>query len=123
MKHSISALAQDLNPSRILLIRFARLGDVILLVPAIKLLRKRFANANITVLVDHRYAPILQMCSAVDEVMGVNRLAMRDGSKLVAAREIFNLAKRIRGRRYDIVIDFQSFRETNLLVWYSQATL
>src|SRR5438034_5147783 len=122
MKQSISALAQDLNPNRILLIRFARLGDVILLVPAIRLLRQRFPNANIAVLVDHRYAPILQMCSAVDEVIAINRAAMRGGSKLVAAREIFNLAKRLRRRRYELVIDFQSFRETNLLAGYSQAT-
>ncbi len=118
-----SALAQDLEPNRILIIRFARLGDVILLVPAIKLLRRRFPNANLSALVDHRYAPILEICSSVDEVIAVNRIALRDERKLVAARKIFSLANRIRGGRYDIVIDFQSFRETNLLAWYSQATL
>jgi heptosyltransferase-2 len=117
-----SSLAQQLNPSKILLIRLARLGDVILLVPAIKLIRRRFPTAHISVLVGHRCAPILEMCSAVDEVIATDRVAMRDGSKWVALKTIFELAERVRKFHYDLVIDFHSFRETNLLAWYSGAS-
>ena len=46
---------------------------------------------------------------------------MRDGNKLRAIRDIWNLANEIRRRSYDLVIDFHSFRETNLLAWYSRA--
>ncbi len=112
---------QDFNPARILLIRLARLGDVILLVSAIKLLRRSFPRSHIAVLVGHRCAPILEMCAAVDEVIAVDRVAMRDGSRLAAIRDILALAERIRKAHYDLAIDFHGFRETNLLTWYSQA--
>lgn len=112
---------RDFDRLRILLVRLARLGDVILLIPAIKALRKQFPRAHISVLVGHRCEPILKMCAAVDEIISVNRLALRDGSKLAAVRSIFRIAERIRRAKYDLVLDFQGFRETNLLVWYSQA--
>jgi ADP-heptose:LPS heptosyltransferase len=113
---------KDLASPKILLIRFARLGDVTLLVPTIKALRGEIPDAHIAVLVGHRCAPILEMCSALNEVIAVDRIAMRDGSKLIAVRDMFELAERIRKARYDFVLDFHSFCETNILSWYSRAT-
>jgi lipopolysaccharide heptosyltransferase II len=106
---------------KILLIRFARLGDVILLVPSIRALRNRYPKATIEVLVDHRYAHILEMCSAVDRVIPVDRLAMRDGGKIRAVGNMFRLAQKLRATAYDLVLDFHSFRETHLLTWYTGA--
>ena len=106
---------------KILLIRFARLGDVILLVPSIRALRNRYPKATIEVLVDHRYAHILEMCSAVDRVIPVDRLAMRDGGKIRAVGNMFRLAQELRAAAYDLVLDFHSFRETHLLTWYTGA--
>jgi heptosyltransferase-2 len=61
------------------------------------------------------------MCAAIDEVIAVDRVAMRDGNRLVAIRDILKLAERIRRARYELVLDFHSFRETNLLARYSRA--
>jgi len=112
---------KNLQSPKILLIRFARLGDVILLVPTIRALRGEIPDAHIAVLVGHRCAPILEMCSAVNEVIAVDRIAMRDGNKLVALKDIFKLAERIRKARFDLVLDLHGFRETNILSWYSRA--
>jgi ADP-heptose:LPS heptosyltransferase len=103
-------------------IRFARIGDVLLLIPTLKALRRNLPQATISVLVGHRCAPILEMCSAVDEVIPVNRMAMRDGSRLKAIQDICRLAERVRKARFDLVLDLHSFRETNLLSWYSRAS-
>ncbi|MSO22194.1 MAG: glycosyltransferase family 9 protein [Acidobacteria bacterium] len=105
----------------ILLIRFARLGDVILLVPSIRALRSRYPQARIEVLVDYRYAPIVEMCSAIDRVIPVNRLEMRNGGKIRAVGKMFSLAHELRAAAYDLVLDFHSFRETHLLTWYTRA--
>ena len=113
---------QQLPAPKILVIRFARMGDVLLLVPTLKALRRNLPRAIISVLVGHRCAPIVELCSAVDEVIPVDRLAMRDGSKLKAIQDIYRLAERIRRARYDLVLDLHSFRETNLLSWYSRAS-
>jgi len=116
-------LFHGLEAPRILVIRFARMGDLLLLIPTLKALRNSLPQAKISVLVGHRCAPLLEMCSAVDEVISVDRIAMRDGSKLTALREIFRLAENVRKRRFDLVLDLHSFRETNLLTWYSRAPM
>jgi ADP-heptose:LPS heptosyltransferase len=113
---------QELPAPKILVIRFARMGDVLLLVPTLKVLRRNLPRAIISVLVGHRCAPILEMCSAVDEVIPIDRVAMRDGSKLKAIQSISRLAERVRKARFDLVLDLHSFRETNLLSWYSRAS-
>src|SRR5262249_62380752 len=46
---------------------------------------------------------------------------MRDGSRSAALRDITRLVGEVRRRRFDLVIDFHSFRETNLLTWLSGA--
>src|SRR5262249_30895223 len=62
-----------------------------------------------------------QLCPFVDEVIGVNRLQMRDGSRPAAIKSMVQLAADIRRRHFDLVVDFLSFRETNLLAWLSGA--
>jgi ADP-heptose:LPS heptosyltransferase len=106
---------------RILAIRFARLGDVILLLPALASLKDKFPQATLTLLTGHRCAPIAELCPAIDEVLAVDRVAMRDGPIRHAIRDIARLVRDVRRRRFDLVIDFHSFRETNLLTWLSRA--
>ena len=64
--------------SRILVIRYGRLGDLVLLIPALRALRRRFPAAHISALADQRYSPVLEMCSAVDRVIASDRIGMRD---------------------------------------------
>ncbi len=106
---------------KILAIRLARLGDVILLLPALGLLKAAFPSARLTFLTGHRCAAIAELCPHIDEVITVNRVAMRDGSVVNAVGEMFKLVREIRGRGFDLVVDFHSFRETNLLTWLSGA--
>jgi ADP-heptose:LPS heptosyltransferase len=46
---------------------------------------------------------------------------MRDGPVIDALREMLQLVRDVRRRQFDLVIDFHSFRETNLLTWLSNA--
>lgn len=108
---------------KILAIRFARLGDVLLLLPALGSLKERFPNSRLVFLTGHRCAPIAEMCPFIDEVIAVDRLAMRDGPLLTALGSMNRLVREIRQRHFDIVIDFHSFRETNLLTWLSGAPI
>jgi ADP-heptose:LPS heptosyltransferase len=107
---------------KILAIRLARLGDVVLLLPSLAGLKSRFPEAHLTVLTGSRCEPLIRMCPAVDEVIGVDRLAMRDGSAIAAIGEIAGLVRRIRKRRFDVAIDFHGLRETTALTGLSRAT-
>lgn len=107
--------------SRILVIRYGRLGDLVLLTPALRALRRRFPSAHVSALVDQRYAAVLEMCSAVDRVIASDRIGMRDSPWWSGALRALRSAQELRNARYDLVIDFHGFRETNLLAWYSRA--
>ena len=98
-----------------------RLGDVVLLLPALAQLKAAFPQSRLTLLTDDRCAPLAKLCPALDEVIGVDRLQMRDGSAVAALKTMKMLVRDIRKRRFDLVIDFLSFRETNLLAWLSGA--
>jgi lipopolysaccharide heptosyltransferase I len=106
---------------KILAIRFARLGDVILLLPALASLKAKFPNSELTLLTGHRCAPIAELCPHIDEVLSVDRLAIRDGPAWRALSQMRSLIRDVRRRRFDLVVDFHSFRETNLLAWLSGA--
>lgn len=106
---------------KILAIRFARLGDVILLLPALSRLKESFSDAQLTFLTGHRCAPVAELCPAIDEVISVDRIALRDGPMHGAIREMGRLVRDIRRRKFDLVVDFHGFRETNLLTWLSGA--
>ncbi|HYR91088.1 MAG TPA: glycosyltransferase family 9 protein [Terriglobia bacterium] len=108
-------------PVKILAIRFARLGDVILLLPALRSLKAAFPGSRLTFLTGHRCAPVANLCPEIDEVIAVDRVAMRDGPVWRALRKMVRLVREIRRNRFDLVVDFHSFRETNLLTWVSGA--
>jgi ADP-heptose:LPS heptosyltransferase len=105
----------------ILAIRFARLGDVILLLPALVSLKRAFPDSRLTFLTGHRCASVAEMCPAIDEVLAVDRIAMRDGPVFGALQKMFGVVRDVRHRDFDLVVDFHSFRETNLLTWLSGA--
>ncbi len=98
-----------------------RLGDVALLLPALAHLKLCYPKSRVTLLTDERCAPLAAMCPSIDEVMTVNRLGMRDGPVFAALSGMAKLIAEIRRRAFDLVIDFLSFRETNLLTWLSRA--
>lgn len=106
---------------RILAVRLARLGDVTLLLPALGMLRTAFPEARLTLLTGEPYAPVARLCPWVDDVMAVDRHGLRDGPRRGAVREILDLIRQLRKSRFDLAVDFHSFRETNLLVRASGA--
>jgi ADP-heptose:LPS heptosyltransferase len=110
------------NISNILAIRFARVGDIVLLLPALVHLKGAFPGAKLTLLTGRPCAPVASLCPYVDDVISVDRLRMRDGSRIEALREMIRLVRDLRERDFDLAVDFHSFRETNLLAWLSGAS-
>ena len=106
---------------KILAIRLARFGDVVLLLPALNSLKSSVVDCHITFLTDHRLAPLGRMCPAIDDVIAVDRISMRDGSRWESLKSMYQVIRGIRRRRFDLVVDFHGFRETNLLAWVSGA--
>jgi heptosyltransferase-1 len=106
---------------KVLAIRLGRFGDLVLLLPALALLKARLPECHLSLLTDARWTSLAGMCPAVDEIIAVDRLKMRDGPPWRATAGIVRLMSDLRRRGFDAVIDYHGFRETNLLTWWSGA--
>ncbi len=109
------------DPSNVLVIHFGQLGDVVLGLPALAAIRERFSGARLTVLTGTPADQIVRLAGIADSVEGVDRRALKYGSKARAVANIVRLAFRIRRERYDAVVDLHAFYETGLLARFSGA--
>ena len=113
----------NLDFKNILIIDFGQLGDVIMSLPALDALRKKFPNAKITVMVGKAGASIVEIVGLADETIMVDRIKLLRSNKLWAISEIFKIVKDVRRRKFDFVIDLHSLYETNLLGFISGAKM
>jgi hypothetical protein len=72
------------DPRNILVIDFGQLGDVVLSLPALRAIRERFPRAKITVAVGKPGGEIIRLAGHADDVLEVDRVALRDGAKLIS---------------------------------------
>ncbi len=110
------------DPRNILVIDFGQLGDVVLSLPALLAIRKRFPAARITVAVGKPGAEIVDLSGYANETLVVDRVGLRDGFKPLSIIRVFGLVKELRRRNFDFVIDLHSLSETNLLGFLSGAS-
>jgi ADP-heptose:LPS heptosyltransferase len=106
---------------KLLAIRLARFGDVVLLLPALARLKAGLPGAELSVLTGHRCSPLAAMCPAIDHVISIDRIRMRDGPIRRALVDMGRLVREVRRSKFDLVIDCHGLRETNLLTWLSGA--
>jgi predicted lipopolysaccharide heptosyltransferase III len=104
--------------SRILLIRLRQIGDVVFTTPAVRALRQRFPDAQITYIVEPDAAPIVERNPHITDVI----VAPKRRSVLQLAADL-DLARRLQSRRYDLAIDFHGGPRSSLLTWLSGAPI
>ena len=106
-------------PQSILIIRLKSIGDVVLTLPAVHALREHFPASSITFLTSKENVPLLRGFRDVNEVIALDRAALRGGNPLKIVREISGLLRRLRAGRFDLVVDLQSYGET---AWLTRLT-
>lgn len=98
-----------MNPSSILCVRFSSLGDILLTLPALELLRKKFPGAKITYLTKESFAPILKNHRDIDEVI---LLQKKERLKSLVSRM---------PRRFDVIVDWHNSFRSRGLRWLLKA--
>jgi len=109
------------SPGNILVIDFGQLGDVVMSLPALRAIREHFPHSRITVAAGTPSSEIVGLSGCADEIIGVDRVALRDGFIPRSILRIFRIVKDLRRRQFDFVIDLHSFSETNLMGYLSGA--
>ncbi|MGE3492681.1 MAG: glycosyltransferase family 9 protein [Vicinamibacterales bacterium] len=92
------------------------IGDVVFTTPAIGALRRRFPSAHITYLVEAPAEPVVRHHPGLDAVVVVDR-----PRGLARLRYDLRLARQLRARRFDLVIDFHGGPRSGFLAWASGA--
>lgn len=103
--------AARLDPKRILVIKLADLGDLLTATPALRALRNRYPNAEISALATPHSAPLLEGNDAVDHVIGFPKALydrpaelLRPVTGLAAGIRAAALAWRLRSEHFDAVV-------------------
>ena len=110
------------DPRNILVIDFGQLGDVVMSLPALRAIRERFPNARITIAVGKPGKELLNLAGYANEILEVDRVALRDGPTLVSIGRIAKFVSEVRKAKFDFVIDLHSYYETNILGFLSGAS-
>ncbi|HJO03368.1 MAG TPA: glycosyltransferase family 9 protein [Acidobacteriota bacterium] len=98
--------------ARVLGIRFSALGDTLLTFPALRLLKATYPHAHLAFLTDVRCAGLFDGLEVLDELLTLDRLALKSLQPRAAAQLWSNVLCPSLLGRWDIVVDFQGFTET-----------
>lgn len=109
------------TPGNILIIDFGQMGDVIASLPALRAVREKYPQSRITVATGKSCAAVVELSGYADEIMPVDRVALRDDVKLFSLFRIGQFALAVRRQGFDFVIDLHSLSETNILGYLSGA--
>lgn len=125
-KYSLRAMAEAtlevyreaLSLKKILVIKMSAIGDVILSIPSLKALRKKFPKAVIKVLVGLPSSDALRGCPYIDD-----RIVYNPGTGRLGFKSFIDLAAKLRREDFNIVVDLQNNRKSHLLAFLCMASL
>jgi lipopolysaccharide heptosyltransferase II len=108
---TLEVYAELKKTKKILVIKLGAMGDLILIVPSLRMLRARYPDAFLSLIVDKRIAPVVSNVPYLDEIIPVDR------EKISRVPYLLKLAKKIRKDEFDLSVDFQNSKWTHLLAF------
>ncbi len=111
---------------KILLVKLSAIGDVVQSLPVLAALRTRYPEANISWVVGEAAFPLLVGHPLLDETilfprqrLGQLASSLHSWPRLVLEARSF--IRKLRSKRYDVVIDLQGLLKSGILTWFSRA--
>ena len=99
-----------LQPERVLVMMPTWLGDCVMATPALRVLRRRFASAKLSMLLPAAMAPVFEPCPLVDQRLVWSK---RDG--------VARTGRRLRPERFDLAVVLPGSFRSALLAWLAGA--
>lgn len=109
------------NPRRILLFRLERIGDLVMVLPAIADLRAAAPEAEIDLVVGSWNAELARSIRGVDRVHTLDAPWLARGASGATLPAMLRRARALRQPRYDIALNFEPDVRSNLLAAMSGA--
>lgn len=115
VEKTLEVYDRAVHRKKILVTKLGSLGDVILAVPSLRMIRKKFPHAQLTLLVDRRWYGLMRLCPYVNEVWTFER-----HRKKKRWSRLLKLAARLRKERYDCSVDLQNNLKTQVLAYLAR---
>ncbi|MEA3328135.1 MAG: GT4 family glycosyltransferase PelF [Candidatus Omnitrophota bacterium] len=115
-ERTINVYKEVEKETKILITKFGSAGDLILVIPSLRAIRKRFPGSKITLLVEPGYLEIIQRCSYLDDIVTYDR---RQKDRFL--KRTIRLVNRLKQVDFDMVIDFQNTLRSHLISYLSCA--
>lgn len=113
---TLAVYREAVSRKRILVIKLSALGDVILSIPSLRALRRRFPQSRISVLVDRRSRAIIRNCPYVDDT-----LVYQERKRWFLP--LWRTARILAREDFDVVVDLQNNRTSHWLAALSGARI
>lgn len=92
-------------PKRILVVKAAGIGDLILAVPALRALRSRFPDSAIDLLVTPKCSDLLKNCPYLDDIYVIRTHGMSNRTEVRDLLKILSTLYGLRKKKYDLLIN------------------
>ncbi|HEV2177708.1 MAG TPA: lipopolysaccharide heptosyltransferase I [Terriglobia bacterium] len=107
---------------RFLLIRLSSIGDIVHALPAVAALGDAFPEAEITWVVEERFAGLLEGNPFVRQLVRIDTLSWRGRwTSIATMRQAARSLRELRERTFDAAIDFQGLLKSALIAWLSRS--
>ncbi|MEE9500048.1 MAG: glycosyltransferase family 9 protein [Candidatus Omnitrophota bacterium] len=116
MKSTVNLYENALSSRNILIIKIGASGDVILAVPSLRAIRRKFPKSKIKLLVGIDNKEIFMNSPFIDEIIVCD---FRERDKGLAG--LLGLARKLRTENFDIVVDLQNNKKSHILSFLSCA--
>jgi len=111
----------ELQAQRIALIKPSALGDVVHALPLLNALRHKFPEAHIAWVINRSYQSLIDGHRALNETIPFDRGAMKAGWRKAIGTSV-KLARELRRRKFDLVIDLQCLARSGLMSLATRAS-
>lgn len=111
VEKTLQVYREAIPEKNILVIKLGAVGDVILAVPSLRMLREKFPQANIQLMVDKRIAGLVSKAPYLNGIIPVDR------NKISEWKYVTKLARRLRSEGFDASVDLQNSKWTHLLAF------
>jgi len=89
---------------RVLIVKLAAIGDVVMALPMIKALRKKYPSIKITWLCGKTVAPLLRKIGGIDEIIEIDDSKLLTGNFFKKLYVLAGVWLKFFGRRFDLVL-------------------
>jgi ADP-heptose:LPS heptosyltransferase len=111
----------DVTPTRVLLLRLERIGDLLMVLDAIALVRHRLPDAEIDLVVGSWNASLAALLPHVNHIDTLDAAWLSRNGQGDSWPRLIARARQWRARRYDLALNFEPDIRSNFLAWLSAA--